>query len=589
MSHIPDADDSATCGTRQQAGARELGLPQMPSMKRALVNRRIFLLDSALALAAAAVSGTKEALAIPMAAAPGHLAKPTADQLAWQRMEFGMFVHLGPATWQNREYDNLSTPLSEIDPDIDTDNWAQCALNLGARYIVFVAKHAGGFCWWQTKTTSYSVAHIPWENGHGDVLRDLRKSCGKFGLKLGVYLSPSDKYHGAGLGGVCKTPAEQKAYNALYREQLTEVLSRYSTMVEVWFDGSIVIPVADILARYAPHAAIFQGPEATIRWVGNENGFAPYPNWNALPEAEASTGVSTARFSTPHGNVWMPVEADVSIRRPDWYWSTTNLTDLMTVEQLLEVYYRSVGRGAQLLLNVPPNTTGRMAKEDFARAKEFGEEIRRRFSKPVAETSGVGRRVTIHFAKPQRVDHAILQEDCRFGQRVLRYQVEGLSDGQWNSLAEGSSIGVKRIQPLQPASVEALRLTVNQSLGRPEILRFAAFDTHAAPPKGWDAPSQLWAPAPAGYWIGSTFQVDLSRQVTRAAQYLVHFIPQKGRVRAIRNVEALFDEEADPKMVQTIPGSPGSLLIDVTGVNYKVVLKGSIEGASRGTVLVQKL
>ena len=553
------------------------------------MNRRTFLLDSALGLAAATFPATREAMAIPLSAASGHLATPTVDQLAWQQMEFGMFVHIGPATWQNREYNNLSTPLGKIDPDIDTDNWAQCAVNLGASYIVFVAKHAGGFCWWQTKTTSYSVAHIPWDNGHGDVLRNLRKSCDKFGLKLGVYLSPSDKYHGAGLGGICKTPAKQKAYNALYREQLTEVLSRYGTMVEVWFDGSIVVPVADILARYAPHAAVFQGPEATIRWVGNENGFAPYPSWNALPEAEASTGVATSRFSTPHGNVWMPIEADVSIRRPDWYWSTTNLKDLMTLEQLLEVYYRSVGRGVQLLLNVPPNTTGHMATEDFARAKEFGDEIRRRFGKSVAETSGAGRKVTLHFPELQRVDHVILQEDCRFGQRVLNYRVEGFFDGEWHSLAEGKSIGFKRIQPLSPATVHALRLTVTSELEKPRILRFAAFNTHAVPPKGWNAPSHVWAPTPAGYWRGSKFDVDLSKQMTRAAQYLVHFVPQKGRVKAIRNVKILFGGESEPKMVQSIPGSPGALLIDVTGINHKIVLKGSTEGASRGTVLVQKL
>ena len=127
------------------------------------MNRRTFLYDSALGIAAVAFPGTRQALAIPLPAAPGHLATPTADQLAWQQMEFGMFVHIAPNTWQNREYDDLSTPLSEINPDIDTDNWAQCAVNLGARYVVFVAKHAGGFCWWQTKTTPYSVSHIPWK------------------------------------------------------------------------------------------------------------------------------------------------------------------------------------------------------------------------------------------------------------------------------------------------------------------------------------------------------------------------------------------------------------------------------------------
>lgn len=552
------------------------------------LNRRTFLYDSALGIAAVAFPGTRQALAIPLPAAPGHLATPTADQLAWQQMEFGMFVHIAPNTWQNREYDDLSTPLSEINPDIDTDNWAQCAVNLGARYIVFVAKHAGGFCWWQTKTTPYSVSHIPWENGHGDVLRNLRKSCDKYGLKLGVYVSPRDGYHGASTGGVCKTPEKQKAYDAIYREQLTEVLSRYGTMVEIWFDGSIVVPVADILARYAPHAAIFQGPEATIRWVGNEDGFAPYPCWDAIPQAEASTGVATSSFSTPHGNVWMPIEADVSIRRPDWFWSTTNLKDLMTLDQLLEVYYRSIGRGVQLLLNVPPATTGHMDPHDFARAKEFGDEIRRRFGKSVGEVSGSGRNVTLHFPHPQRVDHVILQEDCRFGQRVESYRVEGLSDGKWSTLATGSSIGFKRIQPLTPATVHALRLVVASALESPHLLRFAAYNTHAAPPAGWDAHSQIWAPTPAGHWNGTTFHIDLTHQITRATQYLVHFVPQEGKVAALRDVQLLLNGAPEPKLVQHIPNSPASLLIDITGIGLKIELQGSVEGAAKGTVLLQQ-
>jgi alpha-L-fucosidase len=552
------------------------------------LNRRTFLHDSALGVGAAAFAGSRNALAIPLPAASGHLAAPTTDQLRWQQMEFGMFVHIAPNTWQNREYDDLSTPLNEINPDIDTDNWAQCAVNLGARYIVFVAKHAGGFCWWQTKTTKYSVSHIPWENGHGDVLRNLRKSCDKFGLKLGVYVSPRDGYHHASTGGVCKTPEEQRAYNAIYREQLTEVLSRYGAMVEIWFDGSNVVPVSDILARYAPHAAIFQGPEATIRWVGNENGFAPYPCWEALPLADASTGVATSSSSTPHGNVWMPIEADVSIRRPKWFWSTTDLKDLMSLDDLIEVYYRSIGRGVQLLLNVPPDTTGHIDPHDFARAKEFGDEIRRRFDRPVGDTEGSGHAVTLRFAQPRRVDHAILQEDCRYGQRVETYRIDGFADGKWKTLATGSTIGFKRIQPLTPATVHALRVVVTSALETPHHLRLAAYDTHAAPPASWNASSYIWAPTPAGSWKGSSFHVDLTPQIKQAAQYLVRFTPQRGRVTALRDVQILFNGAPEPKLVKHIPDSPNALLIDVTGIGLKIELKGTVEGATQGSILLQQ-
>ena len=154
---------------------------------------------------------------IPLLESAAPQAVPSADILAWQDLEIGMFVHFAPNTFQDKEGDDLSTPLSAINPDIDTDNWARCAVNLGARYIVFVAKHAGGFCMWQTETTPYSIGHTPWKGGKGDVLADLSASCRKHGLGLGVYLSPRDDYFGANVGGVCKDASRQPAYNAMYR------------------------------------------------------------------------------------------------------------------------------------------------------------------------------------------------------------------------------------------------------------------------------------------------------------------------------------------------------------------------------------
>ncbi len=138
-----------------------------------------------------------------------RLALPTADQRAWQDLEMGMFIHFAPNTWQGVEQDNLSTPLSAINPTLlNTDQWASTAVELGAKYIVFVAKHSGGFCMWQTETTNYSIRNTPWRGGHGDVLADISASCRKFGLKLGVYVSPRDATFGAEIGGLCKTPAQ---------------------------------------------------------------------------------------------------------------------------------------------------------------------------------------------------------------------------------------------------------------------------------------------------------------------------------------------------------------------------------------------
>ena len=210
-----------------------------------------------------------------------NLAKPTTAQLTWQDAEIGMFIHFAPNTWQDQVGDDLSTPLSAINPDkLDTDQWARVAKSMEAKYIVFVAKHIGGFCWWQTSTTDYSAKSLKWRAGRGDIMADLAKSCRKYGLKLGVYLSPMDRKFGTETGGRATTPQKQREYESMFRTQLTELLSKYGEIFEVWFDGSLAFGVDDILKKYAPNAVVFQGPQASIRWVGNEEGYAPYPAWN---------------------------------------------------------------------------------------------------------------------------------------------------------------------------------------------------------------------------------------------------------------------------------------------------------------------
>jgi alpha-L-fucosidase len=416
------------------------------------------------------------------------VAVPSGNQLRWQDLEMGLFIHFAPNTWQAREYDDRSTPLSSITPEIDTDQWAEVARDLGARYVVMVAKHVGGFCMWQTRTSAYGIKETPWRHGRGDVLASLATSCRRLGLGLGVYLSPRDDAHGAGGGGKCATPEQQAAYDAIYRQQLTELTTRYGDLVEIWFDGNVVVPVCDVLRAHAPRAAVFQGPCASIRWVGNEDGFAPYPCWNALPKAAAATGEATAKDSDPSGDAWLPNEVDVSIRRPNWFWSTTDGRNLLTLDQLLEIYYRSVGRGAQLLLNIPPDRTGHIAAADAARAKQLGDEIRRRFGRSLAETHGTGREVVLHLPSPTMVDHVVIEEDLRGGERVRSYRLWGRATGTWLPLGLGSAVGHKRIQPVAPSLVDAVRLEVTESTAAPRIRRLAVFATHAEPPRTWNDP-----------------------------------------------------------------------------------------------------
>ena len=178
-------------------------------------------------------------------------------------------------------------------PNVDTDQWVEAAEAMGAKYIVFVAKHVGGFCLWQTGSTEYSIKNTAYKDGKGDIVAEMAETCRRRGMKLCIYIYSGSFFHGAGIGSGGKTSdaAKQEEYDRIYRQQLTEGLSRYGEMYEVWFDGSVTIPVKDILDKYAPNATVFQGSQATIRWVGNEDGYASYPAWNAVKEADARRGL----------------------------------------------------------------------------------------------------------------------------------------------------------------------------------------------------------------------------------------------------------------------------------------------------------
>lgn len=405
------------------------------------------------------------------------LATPTPQQAAWQDLEIGMFIHFGPNTWADIQHDDLSVTPEGMNPSkLDTDQWVSVAQSMNAGYIVFVAKHVGGFCMWQTDTTDYSIKSTPWCGGKGDVFGDLAESCRRCGIKLGVYVSPQDRMHGAKVGGKCDTAEAQEAYDDLYRRQLMEALSRYGEMCEVWFDGSTVVEVGDILDRYAPRAMAFQSKHATIRWVGNEEGFAPYPAWNVVSEADARSGKATAEHGAPDGDVWLPLKCDARIRA-DWFWTTQNASTLKTVDQLMEMYYRSVGHGAVLLLNQTPDTTGLIPEADAQRGAEFGAEISRRFGSPLAETQGQGDILELDLGKAATVDHVVTMEDISQGERVREYAVEGWVEGEWREMCKGASIGHKKIDRFDAITTSKVRLRCTDCAAAPVIRRLAVFST----------------------------------------------------------------------------------------------------------------
>ncbi|MDR3228379.1 MAG: alpha-L-fucosidase [Puniceicoccales bacterium] len=547
-----------------------------------------FALDSAAPLAAA----TSQAAAEPQAAAapfaaPAKPVLPTPQQVLWHEMEQTMFVCLDPCSWQGREYDNHSTPLEKIKLEkLDVNQWIDAAEAFDAKLILFVAKHAGGFCWWQTETSDYSIKNTAYKNGKGDVLDELAKACFKRGMKLGIYISPNDTKHGAGNGGKINDPAKQAAYAKVLRRQWEEVLSRYGKqIVEVWFDGGVVIPLEDVIRKHTPQSIVFQGPFADIRWVGNERGFCPYPNWYTLDSKAARTGGATAEHSRPDGDAWLPVEVDTTLRNHFWFWNKANEKSLRSLDNLMSIYYQSVGRGALLLLNSAPDTTGLIPLKDMELYRAFGKEVRRRFGKSIAETSGNGNTLELRLEKSAVIDHVIIQEDLALGQRIRKYDIEGFSKGAWRVLARGLSVGQKRIEQFAPVEVSAVRLRVVESSFPAVIRRLAVFNTGAGKLVSVGG-AALAKPEKAASEVhignNGNFSFDLSPFIPLAEQYVLRF--RAGNSLARPTSVSLWIEGVELANKAEIL-SDGSVRINITGYpsmkKNSIIIKGNF-GKRRG-------
>ena len=410
-----------------------------------------------------------------------ELAKPSDAQYVYHELERIMFVCLDPCTWQGREYDNHSTDLKELMlPKLDVDQWCEAAKSWDAKEILFVAKHTGGFCWWQTATTEYSVKNIAWKNGKGDLLTEVAEACKRHGLKLGIYIYPGDDQWGAGIGSGGKTgdPSKQEAYNQVLRTQWAEVLSRHSeNVIELWFDGNCHVPLGDIFEKYVGDRVVyFQGPHASLRWVGTESGMAPYPAWNTLKKEHLQNGGATALHGDPDGDAWAPLECDTTLYDHYWFWAKEKEKTRKSLEHLVRLYYQSVGRGATFLLNSTPNTDGLIPEGDMALYKAFGDELKCRFSQPLGEAKGTGSIHTVRLDKPTAINQVVIMEDYRQGHRIREFVVEGRTvDGQWIDLHRGTAVGRKRIILFEPVEVTAVTLRVTKHVNEPLLRNFKVY------------------------------------------------------------------------------------------------------------------
>jgi len=452
--------------------------------------------------------------------APAPLAPlPSARQLAWHELEFYAFVHFNMDTFTGREWGLGSEDPSTFAPtELDCRQWARVARDAGMRGIILTAKHHDGFCLWPSKLTTHDVEASSWRGGRGDVLRELSDACREFGLKFGVYLSPWDRNQ--------PSYGDSPRYNDYFVGQLREVLTNYGDVFEVWFDGACGEGPNGKRQEYdweryratvrelQPNAVMFSDVGPDVRWIGNEQGIAGETCWAMLSPEGFVAGLGappneTLNQGEEDGTHWIGGECDVSIR-PGWYYHAEQDDQVKSLERLLEIWRGSVGRGANLLLNLPVDRRGLVHENDAARLRElrdaldalFGDDLARNaaassrsslragceparandgdpstFWAPAGDATAADLR--LEFAQPQLVDHVAAGEAIALGQRVRSFAIWARRGDMEREIARGTTIGRKRIVRFDAIECDALTLRIEDARACPTIASFEAF---LAPP-----------------------------------------------------------------------------------------------------------
>jgi alpha-L-fucosidase len=419
---------------------------------------------------------------------------PTPEQRAWQNLEYGMFCHFGINTFHNMEWtDGTKPPESFLPTEFNGRQWVEVAKEVGMNYLVVTAKHHDGFATFPTEHTDYGVVSSPWRDGQGDVVREVADACHELGVMFGFYLSPWDRHE--------PQYEDCPAYDEYFKTLLREVITKYGPVGEVWFDGAGTEGhVYDwdgyyaLIRELAPGALIaICGPD--IRWVGNEEGVAPETLWNVQE-----------RDGRP---VWYPAECDVPIRKGQWFFHTNSEDHLLSLDELTDIYYKSVGRGAVLLLNVSPDRRGLLPDADAARLRELWRLVTTTFKTNLAagkpsDASNV-RGQDLHFGPanaldgdpktywatndavteallvvdleaPTRFDRAMIQEFIALGQRVEEYAIEAWDGQAWKEVVSGTTIGHKRLDRFPAVTTDKVRLVIRKARACPVIQEFGLYE-----------------------------------------------------------------------------------------------------------------
>ncbi len=400
-----------------------------------------------------------------------------------------MFVHFGINTFTDREWGDGTEDPRRFDPSaLDARQWTGAARAAGFKSVILTAKHHDGFCLWPTRTTSHSVAASPWRNGAGDLVREFVNACRADGLKPGLYLSPWDRHE--------PSYGDSPRYNDLYLAQLTELLTQYGDIHEVWFDGANGEgpngrrQVYDwprtwgTVKRLQPRAVIFSDAGPDVRWIGNERGTAGLTNWSTIdprivtvPGLSGDDVIRSLQEGDRDGTVWRPGETDVSIR-PGWFHHPAEDAKVRTVDDLVSLYFTSVGRNSKLLLNVPPTRAGLLHDIDVAALRGMRTALDTQLARDLAAGARTRWRVTdarsaallVQFAQPASIGILDLRENIASGQRVARFRVETDDGRGWRPLLAGTTIGHRRLERVTASAVRRLRVLVDESVEPPLAL-----------------------------------------------------------------------------------------------------------------------
>ena len=479
-----------------------------------------------------------------------QLAKPSPEQLAFMDMEIGAFIHYGLNVYTGQEHGDGFEPASKFNPtDLDVEQWAQTAKAMGAKFACLTVRHEGGFCLWPTKTTEYSIANSPYKNGKGDLMKEFADACRKYDLKVAVYHTASHDAHHLyrpkdkgnviwGKAGLSEeimgewSQAQRDAYIQRQVDQMTELLTNYGEITYVWCDhynGKKNEPgddayqltvreawraVTDVMRKLQPKC-IMMGPDT---WVpGNETGHVVYPLWNAVntedgtiysriapTKADASIPNNYGLLETnalaghPLGKLWRNRECttNTGFHHGGWFWhpDDVKVTKARTLNEHLNLYYRTIGLGANAIINLPPDNRGLIPDDIAKSAKVFGDEIRKRFSNPVAETTKVKKAniVEVKWKTPTEINTIVAMENIVNGQRIAKYTYEAWVDGKWVELEPQNkltawkpypknpgfeTIGHKKIDRVTPVVTNKIRFRCLESVvGKPEIRSLKVFN-----------------------------------------------------------------------------------------------------------------